>query len=48
MLPYHPVINSHSTTIKLRVVFDASAKSRSGKSVSDVQLKDPTIQKDIQ
>lgn len=46
-LPHHGVINENSTTTKLRVVFDASAKTTNGKSLNDVLLKGPKLQKDI-
>ena len=42
-LPMHAVRKEHSTTTKLRVVFDASAKSASGTSLNDTLLVGPTI-----
>ena len=42
-LPMHAVRKEHSTTTKLRVVFDASAKSNSGVSLNDTLLVGPTI-----
>lgn len=42
-LPMHAVRKEHSTTTKLRVVFDASAKSASGVSLNDTLLVGPTI-----
>lgn len=39
----HAVRKEHSTTTKVRVVFDASAKSSSGTSVNDILLVGPTI-----
>ena len=42
-LPMHAVRKEHSTTTKLRVVFDASAKSTSGVSLNDTLLVGPTI-----
>ncbi|XP_048514357.1 uncharacterized protein LOC125501757 [Athalia rosae] len=46
-LPHHEVIRETSTTTKLRVVFDASAKSSSGKSLNDVLLVGPTVQDNL-
>jgi hypothetical protein len=45
-LPHHAVLKPSSTTTKLRVVFDASAKS-GGKSLNDILLVGPTIQPDL-
>ena len=42
-LPMHAVREEHSTTTKLRVVFDASAKSSTGVSLNDTLLVGPTI-----
>lgn len=43
-LPHHPVIREQSESTKLRVVFDASARSSSGFSVNHLQMVGPTIQ----
>lgn len=46
-LPHHAVIRNHSETTKLRVVFDASCKTTSGKSFNDIQLVGPVVQDDL-
>jgi len=46
-LPHHAVIKTESETTRLRVVFDASAKTSSGLSLNDVQIIGPTIQQDL-
>lgn len=46
-LPHHPVVKSSSLTTKLRVVFDASAKSSSGLALNDVLLCGPTVQEEL-
>ena len=46
-LPHHGVMNEHSTTTNLRVVFDASYKSTNNKSLNDVLLKGPKLQRSI-
>ncbi|XP_055645119.1 uncharacterized protein LOC129780856 [Toxorhynchites rutilus septentrionalis] len=46
-LPHHPVIKEASTTTKVRVVFDASCKTKSGKSLNDCLLVGPIIQDDL-
>ena len=42
-LPMHAVLNPSSTTTKIRVVFDASARSISGLSLNDVLLLGPNV-----
>ncbi|XP_043498454.1 uncharacterized protein LOC122521768 [Polistes fuscatus] len=46
-LPHHAVIKQLSLNTKLRVVFDASAKSDNGLSFNDVLMVGPTIQEDL-
>ncbi|KAL0860002.1 hypothetical protein ABMA27_010317 [Loxostege sticticalis] len=46
-LPHHGVFREHSTTTKLRVVFDASSKTNSGKSLNDIQSIGPALQNDL-
>ena len=43
-LPHHAVINTASSTTKLRVVFDGSAITTSGKSINHLQKVGPVIQ----
>lgn len=45
-IPHSCVVKPDSTTTKLRVVFDASAKTTSGKSLNDLQAVGPVIQRD--
>ena len=42
-LPMHGVTKSSSSTTKLRVVFDASAKTTNGLSLNDILLTGPTL-----
>lgn len=46
-LPHHCVTREKSETTKLRVVFDASAKTSSGKSLNDIQAVGPVVQSDL-
>ncbi|XP_045456195.1 uncharacterized protein LOC123666030 [Melitaea cinxia] len=43
-LCHHAVFKANSESTKLRVVFDGSARTSSGLSVNDIQLKGPNIQ----
>ncbi|XP_037820766.1 uncharacterized protein LOC119609849 [Lucilia sericata] len=46
-IPHQCVIKAHSTTTKLRVVFDASSKTSTQKSLNDTLMIGPTIQDDL-
>ncbi|XP_055632633.1 uncharacterized protein LOC129773104 [Toxorhynchites rutilus septentrionalis] len=46
-LPHHPVFNDKSSTTKVRVVFDGSAKMSSGHSLNDTLLVGPVIQDEL-
>lgn len=46
-IPHHCVVKPDSSTTRLRVVFDASCSTDSGKSLNDVLCVGPTIQDDI-
>ncbi|XP_018399905.1 PREDICTED: uncharacterized protein LOC108777491 [Cyphomyrmex costatus] len=46
-LPHHSVIKESSTTTRLRVVFNASAKTTSGVSLNDILFSGPTVQQDL-
>ncbi|XP_058449300.1 uncharacterized protein LOC131429265 [Malaya genurostris] len=43
-LPHHCVVKEASTTTKCRVVFDASAKTSSGRSLNDILMAGPVLQ----
>jgi len=45
--PQHYVCKEESTTTKLRVVFNASCKTTTGKSLNDCMMIGPTIQKTV-
>ena len=45
-LPHHCVFKDDSTTTKLRVVFDGSAKTSTGKTLYDTLMIGPTVQDD--
>lgn len=46
-IPQQCIIRAHSTTTKLRVVFDASSKTSSQISLNDTLMVGPTIQEDL-
>lgn len=46
-LPHYGVIKEDGMTTKLRVVFDASAKTSSGLSLNDVLMIGPTLQREL-
>ncbi|XP_036345840.1 uncharacterized protein LOC118755100, partial [Rhagoletis pomonella] len=46
-LPHHPVFKNDSTTTKLRVVFDGSARSGSHSSLNDALLIGPSLLREI-
>ncbi|XP_028042418.1 uncharacterized protein LOC114252108, partial [Bombyx mandarina] len=46
-LPHHAVLREKSETTKLRVVFNGSARTASGKSLNDIQYVGPVVQNDL-
>jgi hypothetical protein len=46
-LPHHSILKESNVTRKLRVVFDASAKTTSGVSLNDTLLTGPIVQQDL-
>jgi len=46
-IPHHCVLKPDSSTTKLRVVFDASAPSSTGKSLNNILRVGPTVQSDL-
>lgn len=47
IIPHHCVLKPESTTTKLRVVFDASARTSSNHSLNEILMVGPTIQQDL-
>ncbi|XP_030750174.1 uncharacterized protein LOC115877962 [Sitophilus oryzae] len=46
-LPHHAVVRDDSVTTKVRVVFNASMKTKSGLSLNDIQYCGPTLQDEL-
>lgn len=46
-LPHHAVVKESSSTTKVRVVFDASAKTTNEKSLNEILLPGPALQNDL-
>lgn len=47
VLPHHAVIKEDSLTTKLRIVFDASARTSNGRSLNDLLCIGPALQNDL-
>ncbi|XP_037942967.1 uncharacterized protein LOC119675821 [Teleopsis dalmanni] len=47
IIPHHCILRPQSTTTKLRVVFDASARTSLGRSLNEILMVGPTIQQDL-
>ncbi|XP_055907518.1 uncharacterized protein LOC129942546 [Eupeodes corollae] len=47
VIPHHCVMKPESSSTKLRVVFDASAKTTSGHALNDILMVGPTVQPDL-
>lgn len=46
-IPHHAVLKPSSSTTKLRVVFDASCKTTTGRSLNDMLMVGPNLQDDL-
>ncbi|XP_030758531.1 uncharacterized protein LOC115884170 [Sitophilus oryzae] len=46
-LPHHTMVRDESVTTKVRVVFNASMKTKSGLSLNDIQYCGPTLQDEL-
>ncbi|XP_071055722.1 uncharacterized protein [Onthophagus taurus] len=46
-IPHHGVLNENSSTTKLKVVFDASCPTTTGRSFNDLQVVGSTLQPDL-
>ncbi|XP_036346433.1 uncharacterized protein LOC118755714 [Rhagoletis pomonella] len=46
-MPHHPVVKDSSVTTKMRVVFNASAKTATGNSLNDALFVGPQLQQDL-
>lgn len=46
-IPHHPIVKPDNLTTKLRVVFDASAKTDNDRSLNDMLLPGPNLQNDL-
>ncbi len=46
-IPHHTVIKEHSTSIKFRIVFDASMSSTSHLSLNQCLMKGPVVQSNL-